>query len=137
MTAHNRETNQGMNWIRKDKRLAIHMRDHGRCVYCESQQNLTLDHLTPISKSYYMCRCGSGETLGNCCINNERNLVTACLACNSERGAKNWRVYAELHVGAVGRIQRQRVRSIRQLRPYARVALELSDNNVKSALKSA
>lgn len=32
---------QGMNWIRKDKRLAIYMRDGMACVYC----GLTLDHL--------------------------------------------------------------------------------------------
>ena len=137
MTARNREKNQGMNWIRKDKRVAIYMRDHGRCVYCESQRDLTLDHLTPISSSHHMCRCGSGKAIGECCINHEKNLVTACMECNTERKDKPWRAYAELHVGAVGRIQRQRRRLIKELRPYARVALELNDNNVMRALKSA
>jgi hypothetical protein len=66
---------QGMNWIRPAKRLAIYMRDGLACAYCggtiEDGCVLTLDHITPLS------RRGS---------NNERNLVTACLRCNSSRG---------------------------------------------------
>ena len=120
-SANRRENWQGMNWIRKDKRLAIYMRDHGRCVYCESQANLTLDHLRPASKG--------GD-------NRARNLVTACMDCNRERGARPWREYASKHVGAIGRIQRQRRRSIRRLRASARVALEQT-NNVMHALKSS
>lgn len=116
-----RENWQGMNWIRKCKRLAIYMRDHGRCAYCESQANLTLDHLTPVSKG--------GD-------NRVRNLVTACMDCNRERGNKRWRAYASNHEGAIGRIQRQRRRSITRLRPLARVALEQT-NNVTQALKSS
>ena len=65
---------QGMNWIRKEKRLAIYMRDGFSCAYCgdsvEDGIILTLDHIKPISKE------GS---------NKETNLVTACRSCNSKR----------------------------------------------------
>jgi len=116
-----RDNWQGMNWIRKCKRLAIYMRDHGRCVYCESQAQLSLDHLLPVSKG--------GK-------NHARNLVTACRECNTERGNKRWREYASKHEGAEGRIQRQRRRSIRHHRASARVALEQT-NNVMTALTGA
>jgi 5-methylcytosine-specific restriction endonuclease McrA len=62
---------QGMNWLRKDKRIAIYMRDKWQCVYCNSHDTLSLDHIQPVSKG------GS---------NHETNLITACLACNSARG---------------------------------------------------
>ena len=110
---------QGMNWIRKDKRLAIYFRDHGRCVYCERSGKLTLDHLQPVSKG------GRNHT---------SNLVTACLACNSARGDKPWREYAQRWPGAVERISRYRRRSIAHLRPLARIALEQCGNNVSKAL---
>lgn len=67
--------NQGMNWIRPAKRLAIYMRDGLACAYCgqsiEDGIKLTLDHVTPLSRR---------DT------NKETNLVTACLSCNSSRG---------------------------------------------------
>lgn len=113
---------QGMNWIRKCLRLAIHMRDHGRCVYCEGSDKLTLDHLKPASKG------GSNEP---------RNLVTACVACNSSRGDAPWWDYADKWPGAAGRIQRFRRRSVKHLRPLARVALEQASNNVRTALDSS
>ncbi len=57
----------GMNWIRREKRLALHLRDGLVCVYCgaagEDGGQLTLDHLRPVSK---------GGT------NDASNLVTAC-----------------------------------------------------------
>lgn len=69
--------NQGMNWIRPEKRLAIYLRDSLSCCYCnhgvEDSVRLTLDHVIPHSKG--------GD-------NSERNLVTACLECNSARGNK-------------------------------------------------
>ena len=69
---------QGSNWIRKHKRLAIYLRDGLACVYCgagvEDGVTLTLDHLTP--------RCKGGD-------NSSTNLVTACLRCNSARGARS------------------------------------------------
>ncbi|MCY3933492.1 MAG: HNH endonuclease signature motif containing protein [Acidobacteria bacterium] len=63
-----------MNWIRREKRLAIYMRDGLACVYCgstvEDEARLTLDHVKPRSKGGW---------------NHETNLVTACHQCNSRR----------------------------------------------------
>lgn len=71
---------QGMNWIRREKRLAIYLRDGLACVYCgesvETAAPLTLDHLRPYSK---------GGT------NTATNLVTACHRCNSSRGSRTVR----------------------------------------------
>lgn len=68
---------QGMNWIRREKRLALYLRDGLACGYCgegiEDGARLTLDHLTPHSQG------GS---------NAATNLVTACHRCNSSRGAR-------------------------------------------------
>jgi len=69
-----REQNQGMNWIRPEKRLAIYLRDGLACVWCGAtveDDRLTLDHLKPYSKG------GSHEA---------SNLVTCCGRCNSSRG---------------------------------------------------
>jgi len=68
-----RKAGQGSNWIRKDKRLAIYLRDGLACVYCgcSVEQGLaTLDHLHP-------------SHLGG--QNVATNLVTACLSCNSSK----------------------------------------------------
>lgn len=77
------ERNQGMNWCRPEKRLAIYMRDGLACCYCgssvEDGAKLTLDHLTPHSKG------GSNEA---------GNLVTCCHKCNSSRGNRSWRKFA-------------------------------------------
>ena len=71
--------NQGMNWIRKEKRLAIYLRDGLACAYCgagvEDSERLTLDHLKPYSNG--------GK-------NDQTNLVTCCLRCNSVRGNRPW-----------------------------------------------
>ncbi len=81
---------QGMNWITPKKRLAIYMRDGLACCYCglgvEDEVKLTLDHLRPYK---------SGGT------NNETNLVTCCHACNSSRGARSWKLFAEKVAGYV------------------------------------
>lgn len=75
---------QGMNWIRKDKRLAIYIRDGLACVYCgrgvEDGAQLTLDHIRPYSKG--------GK-------NTAKNLVTCCHTCNSARGDRPWREWLE------------------------------------------
>ena len=72
-----------MNWIRKEKRLAIYLRDGLACCYCgqsiEDGAKLTLDHLTPYSKG------GS---------NDATNLVTSCLICNSKRGNRSVKAFA-------------------------------------------
>lgn len=75
--------NQGMNWIRPAKRLAIYLRDGLACCYCgvgvEDEAKLTLDHVRPYA---------SGGT------NAETNLVTCCHRCNSSRGKRSWKVFA-------------------------------------------
>jgi 5-methylcytosine-specific restriction endonuclease McrA len=83
-------------WIRKEKRLAIYIRDNFKCVYCGkdlrnvSANDITLDHLVP--KSY------GGS-------NSEINLITACKSCNCGRGNKAYYQYATK--GAVERIESQ------------------------------
>lgn len=77
-----KEKCQGMNWIRKEKRLAIYLRDGMACCYCdrgiEDEVRLTLDHVTPYIKG------GS---------NDESNLVTSCHQCNSSRGTRPMRTF--------------------------------------------
>ena len=64
------EVKARMNWIRKEKRIAIYNRDGNICLYCGSNNNLSLDHIIPRSKG------GSNDT---------SNLITCCIACNSSR----------------------------------------------------
>jgi 5-methylcytosine-specific restriction endonuclease McrA len=81
-------------WIRKEKRLAIYIRDGFTCAYCglnlneSAPQDVTLDHLTPRSQG------GS---------NDATNLVTACRCCNSARGARSYKEFSNIH--AVSRIE--------------------------------
>lgn len=74
---------QGMNWIRKERRLAIYMRDGLACCWCgagvEDGAKLTLDHLTPYT-------AGGGNAAAN--------LVTACHTCNSVRQDRSAEVFA-------------------------------------------
>ena len=84
LTPRNRNRdNQGMNWIRPAKRLAIYMRDGLACAWCDATIEdgavLTLDHLIPQSK---------GGT------NHETNLVTSCRRCNSSRGHRSVKAFA-------------------------------------------
>lgn len=82
--------NQGMNWIRQEKRLALYLRDGLACVYCgaavEDGAKLTLDHLTPSSQ-------GGKNTPGN--------LVTCCHTCNSSRGDRPVEDFAAAAAGYV------------------------------------
>ncbi|MEI6347008.1 MAG: HNH endonuclease signature motif containing protein [Bacteroidota bacterium] len=60
----------------KENRLKVFERDSFKCHYCDKQLtrfSATLDHIQPVSKG--------GD-------NSYDNLVTACLHCNSRRGAK-------------------------------------------------
>ena len=74
-----------MNWIRPERRLAIYLRDGLSCCYCgegiEAGIVLTMDHIRPYSK---------GGT------NDSHNLVTCCRRCNSSRGNRSWRKFAEV-----------------------------------------
>jgi hypothetical protein len=74
--------NQGMNWIRQDKRLAIYLRDGLACAYCshsvEDGARLTLDHV---------------DAYANGGKHHETNLVTACERCNwgkNDRPMDDW-----------------------------------------------
>lgn len=79
---------QGMNWIRKEKRLAIYLRDGLACCYCgspvEDGTRLTLDHIRPYSQG------GS---------NSPSNLVTCCLKCNSSRQDRPVRTFVRAAAG--------------------------------------
>ncbi|WP_139926367.1 HNH endonuclease [Hymenobacter sp. DG01] len=74
-----KQQNQGQNWISQRVRLAIYMRDGFACAYCargiEAGLTLTLDHIVPYSKG------GA--------IKDPKNLITACLNCNSSRGNRS------------------------------------------------
>lgn len=71
-----KDTYNGMNWIRPEKRIAIHSRDGWKCVYCGMELKEVakgvrqLDHLIPVAKG--------GD-------NSAENLVTACGWCNVEK----------------------------------------------------
>jgi 5-methylcytosine-specific restriction endonuclease McrA len=83
MTNERAESWQGSKWIRKEKRLAIYLRDGLACCYCgdtiEDGAKLSLDHVKPHSKG------GS---------NHESNLVTCCSRCNSSRGVRSVAAFA-------------------------------------------
>ena len=68
--------------ISKRRRFAIYHRDDRHCVWCGAlcePDQLTLDHVVPRSHG------GTDAT---------RNLVTACLSCNSRRGCQTLLAFA-------------------------------------------
>lgn len=69
--------NQGVAIVRppipENVRENVLLRDGGRCVYCGADEDLSMDHVIPISKE-------GADT--------SRNLVTACRSCNSRKGAR-------------------------------------------------
>ena len=74
----------GAKWIRRERRLAIYMRDGLACVWCGSGLEdegvtLSLDHVVPVSKGG---------------LNNSKNLVTSCRKCNSVRGDRSLEDFA-------------------------------------------
>jgi hypothetical protein len=78
-----KERNQGMNWIRKDLRLAISLRDGMACMWCgrtlEDGAQMSLDHIIP-------------HSLGG--KNGADNLVCSCSKCNSSRGNRDAEEFA-------------------------------------------
>jgi len=104
--------NGGSKWIRKDKRLAVYLRDGFCCAYCgrdlhgADPHDVTLDHLN------------AKHQAGN---HSEANLVTACRSCNSSRQDKPWKEYAT--GGAIERINRLRRRDLDRYRKLAKAII--------------
>lgn len=71
-----RVNGKGGGWIKKDRRLAIYLRDRFTCLYClrdlhgADPRDLSLDHVEPKV---------------NGANHHESNLVTCCHKCNSRR----------------------------------------------------
>ncbi len=84
MTTRGTGNKNGSKWIRREKRLAIYVRDGLACAYCgfsiEDGASVTLDHIKPRSK---------GGT------HHETNLVTACTRCNASRGDRTVNKFAQ------------------------------------------
>jgi len=108
-------------WIRRERRLALYIRDSFRCLYCGSDlrhaapADITLDHLLPRSAG------------GN---NEATNLVTACRSCNSSRGAKPWADYAS--GGARDRIEQLRNEPLNMALARALIAGTAGDNTLEA-----
>lgn len=75
----------GFNWCRKEKRLAIYMRDGMACCWCgagvEDGAVLSLDHIKVYSN-------GGGSDADN--------LITSCMSCNSSRGTRSVTQFAKV-----------------------------------------
>ena len=94
------------SWCRPDRRLAIWLRDGLACIYCGAgpESGLSLDHVDPAG--------GNGD----------RNLVTACLSCNSARQDAPLREWLRSagHAGAWARVRLAVRRSVDRHRAKAR-----------------
>lgn len=113
---------QGGKWCRRDKRLAIYLRDGFACAYCGrdlrsmAPRDVTLDHLIPVSEG------------GN---NAPLNLVTSCRSCNCSRGARPWREFAP--GGAQERIEELVVRPLNRELAKAIISGTAGDPRVEMA----
>ena len=103
---HNSRPGRTSSWIRREKRLAIYLRDNVSCVYCGTDlrdarpHEMGLDHLDPQDA----CKARGNVTRSGKSMHHETNLVTACRSCNSSRQNIPWRVFAT--GGAIKRIER-------------------------------
>ena len=83
-----RKSGQGSKWIRKDKRLAIYLRDGMACAYCgagaEDKKPLSLDHL--------IANAHGGSNM-------ESNLITCCLDCNGAKRTHSLETWLILKLG--------------------------------------
>jgi len=92
------------SWIRKERRLAIYIRDGFSCCYCGSDLRnvvpaaMGLDHLEDLVN-------GGGHKGGN---HKSTNLVTVCRSCNSSRQDTEYTEFAAKFAGAMERIEVQR-----------------------------
>jgi 5-methylcytosine-specific restriction endonuclease McrA len=107
---HNSRKGRTSSWIRREKRLAIYLRDGVHCSYCGTDLrgarpcDMGLDHL----ESQDECKGRGNCTRSGKSMNHESNLVLACRSCNSSRQSMPWRQFAT--GGAVDRILRNRRR---------------------------
>jgi hypothetical protein len=117
-----RKRNQGSKWIRKDKRLAIYLRDGLSCVYCgrtmeQGDAQLTLDHVTPVE-------------LGG--SNRARNLVTCCMGCNCSKQDKPVREFVAYldaqGADTQGLAKRVRKHTRRSIKRWRRIAKDIINN---------
>ncbi|MEK6974440.1 MAG: HNH endonuclease [Nanoarchaeota archaeon] len=58
-------------------------RDNYECVYCNSSENITIDHIIPISQRFKY-----GLPSGRM-VNNDGNLVASCRLCKQKRACKD------------------------------------------------
>lgn len=92
------------SWIRRERRLAIYIRDQFACQYCgrdlrdADPREMGLDHLEDLVP-------GGGHKGAN---NANNNLVTACRSCNSSRQDQDYQTFAAKFPGAAERIERAR-----------------------------
>lgn len=90
----------GSKWIRRERRLAIYLRDSFRCIYCDRElhhsrpADITLDHIDPVTPF-------GGD-------NSNTNLVTACRDCNNDKRDMPIELYAADRPALLERIERQR-----------------------------
>lgn len=92
----------GSKWIRPEKRQRIYDRDGRCCVWCGSASRLSLDHCRPYGRG------GS---------NRPRNLITACLSCNSARCDRSMAAFARVvaeRLGCAANVVLARVRAARR-----------------------
>jgi 5-methylcytosine-specific restriction endonuclease McrA len=107
---HNSRKGRSASWIRREKRIAIYLRDGMACAYCGTDlrnakpTDMGLDHLEP----QVDCDARGGCTRAGLSMHHESNLVTACRKCNSSRQDRPWRQFAT--AGAVARIVKLRRR---------------------------
>ena len=92
------------SWIRRERRLAIYIRDSFCCQYCgrnlqdAAPVEMGLDHLEDLVNGG-----------GHCGANHKSdNLVTACRTCNSSRQDTPYTVFAAKFEGALDRIETTR-----------------------------
>jgi 5-methylcytosine-specific restriction endonuclease McrA len=78
----------GVRLISLDEWLAVRRAFHDLCCYCGSLKNLTIDHLTPVSR-------GGRTTLGN--------VAPACRRCNQVKGKLSAEEFRPDLAGAIRR----------------------------------
>lgn len=113
-TAQQRRANwYGSNWIRREKRLAIYLRDSFTCAYCGAKlhnakpRQVTLDHIDPV------CSAGNNEAT---------NLVTCCKPCNDRKSGRPIHEFLKGNAGAIALV-------------YLRAGLSLNLDLAKALLR--